>query len=121
MKDKYEISIWEDCLGQGTGISTIPNYGYYNQTPPSSLASSVDSEVKIAVIGSDTMTSPIRAEEPKMVQNINGTNTFTFKMRYVYNIYGEKKKNPFLSLLVNERKVKVKWQEEWYDLVVKKC
>ena len=37
MKDKYEISIWEDCLGQGTGISTIPNYGYYNQTPQSSL------------------------------------------------------------------------------------
>lgn len=29
--------------------------------------------------------------------------------------------NPFLSLLVNERKLKVYWKEKWYDLIIKNC
>ncbi|MBR7042285.1 MAG: hypothetical protein IKI04_02165 [Bacilli bacterium] len=41
-------------------------------------------EQLIATIGSDTMESPARAVEPKLVENINGTNTFTFKMYYTY-------------------------------------
>lgn len=121
MKDKYEISIWEDCLDWGTGVSSIANYEFYGLQVPAGYESASQPEIKIAVIGSDTMTSPIRAEEPKLVQNINGTNVFTFKMRYKYNIQGETRDNPFLSLLVNERKIKVYWKNEWYDLVIKDC
>lgn len=122
MKDKYEISIWEDNLEYGRSIDSISNYEFYNSDNiPSTYGGSNPPDRKIAVIGSDTMTSPIRAEEPKLIQNINGTSTFTFKMRYVYNIQGEKKKNPFLSLLVNERKIKVFWKDEWYDFVIKDC
>mgnify|MGYP003291201960 CR=1 FL=1 len=73
------------------------------------------------------MTSSCRAVESKMVSNINGTNTFTFKMYYTYvdNITGEKFDNPFINLLVNERKIKVHWPQansdkEWYDLIIKK-
>ena len=121
MKDKYEISIWEDCLDYGSGVGSIGNYEFYGANVPAGYATSTFPDKKIAVIGSDTMTSPCRAEEPKLVQNINGTNTFTFKMRYVYNDHGEEKKNPFLSLLVNERKIKVFWKNEWYDLVIKDC
>lgn len=29
--------------------------------------------------------------------------------------------NPFLSLLVNERKLKVFWKDKWYDLIIKNC
>jgi len=67
------------------------------------------------------MTSWTRAREPKMVENINGTHTFSFKVfsSYIDEITGEQKSNPFSPYLINERKVKVFWQDEWYDLVIK--
>lgn len=107
MKDKYEISLWEDYQND-------ENDTYY-------------SERKIAVIGSNDMTSPCRAYNPKLVQNVNGTNTFTFDMYMTYKENfvkdGEDKTftNPFLALLVNERKVKVLWKEKWYDFIIKQC
>ena len=58
-KDTYEISIWRDVLVNG----------HYE-------------EAKIAVIGSDKLKASCRAIEPKLIENINGTNTFTFKMLY---------------------------------------
>ena len=58
-KNKYEISIWKDYLED-----------------------SVLKEKKVAVIGSDSMTSKQRAYEPNLVEEINGTRTFTFKMYY---------------------------------------
>ncbi len=104
MKDKYEISLWEDYLVEAE--NDVP--AHYE-------------ERKVCVIGSDTLTSPCRAVEPKITQNINGTNTLTFKMYYTYNDKGQEFKNPWLSLLVNERKVKALWKGEWYDFVIKDC
>ena len=103
-KDKYEISLWQDELVAASG--SVPEH--YE-------------ERKIGVIGSNTMTAQWRAVEPKLVENINGTNTFTFKMYYTYvdTETGKRETNPFLNLLVNERKVKVLWKGKWYDLVVK--
>lgn len=105
-KDKYEISLWEDYIVAASG--NIPEH--YEES-------------KIAIIGSDSMTSQFRAIEPKLVENINGTNVFTFKMFYtcIDNENGEKINNPFLNLLVNERKIKVLWKGKWYDLVIKSC
>lgn len=105
--NKYEISIWEDFPDTSNGVSFL-------------------NERKIATIGSDIMREQNiqwRALEPNLVEDINGTHTFTFKMYYTYldTITGERLENPFIRYLVNERKVKVKWQDEWYDLVVKKC
>jgi len=95
-KDKYEISLWDDIFVSASG--DVP--GHYE-------------EQKIAVIGSNTMTTYCRAIEPKFTRNINGKNTFTFKMFYTYHdeLTGEDYQNPFLNLLVNERKVKVNWQD----------
>ena len=100
MKPKYEISIWEDVPSED-GASFI--------------------EQKIIVIGSDTMTSESRAREPKLVNNINGTNKFTFNMYYSYidTRTGEKIENPYIPYLVNERKIKVLWKKKWYDLLIK--
>ena len=104
MRDKYEISLWEDYFDNGQ-----------------------HKERKIAIIGSDSMTSPCRAYNPKLVQNINGTNTFTFEMYLTYKenfvINGVDKIliNPFLNLLSNERKVKVLWKNDWYDFIIKNC
>ncbi len=107
-KDAYEISLWEDVpvAASGSGNNKIP--AHYE-------------EEKIGVIGSDSMTAQWRAVEPRLTQNVNGTNTFSFKMFYTYidTITGERKDNPFQKLLVNERKVKVKWKGDWYDFVIK--
>lgn len=66
------------------------------------------------------MTSPCRAFEPKLIENVNGTNTLTFKLYYlVANEDGTKVPNPFLNLMVNERKIKVYWKSKWYDMVIK--
>lgn len=102
--DKYEISLWEDV-------------------PVENGDSTIFAERKIAVIGSDTMEGQVRALEPNLVEELNGSNTFTFKMYYTYvdNITGEKYNNPFSKYLVNERKIKVYWKDKWYDLVIKKC
>ncbi|MBQ5475402.1 MAG: hypothetical protein IIT65_12095 [Lachnospiraceae bacterium] len=103
MKDRYEISLWEDYPD-----TTANNIPFLN-------------ERKLCVIGSDSMNTCARALEPKMVANVNGTHTFTFKMFYTYidEFTGESYQNPFLSLLINERKVKVLWKGEWYDMLIK--
>lgn len=107
-KNKYEISLWEDRLvpQTGEGQSIVPEH--YE-------------EEKVCIIGSDTMTSQARALEPKLVRNVNGTNKLTFKLYYTYidNETGKRVQNPFISLLVNERKVKCKWEGQWYDFVIK--
>lgn len=100
--DRYEISLWENFPDDINGVSIL-------------------NERKLCVIGSDTMMTSARAIEPKMVTNVNGTNTFTFKMyhEYIDELTGQKYRNPFLPLLVNERKVKVLWKDKWYDLIIK--
>lgn len=107
-KNKYEISLWEDRLvpQTGEGQSIVPEH--YE-------------EEKVCIIGSNTMTSQARALEPKLVRNVNGTNKLTFKLYYTYidNETGKRIQNPFTSLLVNERKVKCKWEDQWYDFVIK--
>lgn len=146
MKDKYEISLWEDYLVPASGDPEDPNYvpEHYE-------------EKKLCIIGSDTMTDLYRAFNPQLKSELNGTHTLTFKMFYTiksneinveedtfsadedgnYSVNGhtsdevrtpsystfdfEKTQNPFLSLLVNERKVKCFWKNQWYDFVIKNC
>lgn len=103
-KNKYQISLWEDYVVSAT--DSVPEHF---------------EEKKLCIIGSDSMTSQARATEPRLVQNINGTNTLTFKLYYSYidNETGEKTKNPYINLLVNERKVKCLWENQWYDFIIK--
>lgn len=109
--NKYEISVWEDYFVPASG-STESHY----------------EERKLCVIGSNTMTDSSRALEPNLVLNVNGTHTLTFKLylSYIDTTTGERIDNPFVKLLVNERKVKAYWDngqedinDKWYDLVVK--
>lgn len=109
--NKYEISVWEDYF-----------------VPASGSVESHYEERKLCVIGSNTMTDDSCALEPNLVLNVNGTHTLTFKLylSYIDTITGERIDNPFVKLLVNERKVKAYWDngqedinDKWYDLVVK--
>jgi len=100
MNSKYEISIWSDVYDKDLGRFV---------------------ERKEMVIGSNTMTSESRARNPKLINNIDGTNKFSFDLyyRYIDTRTGEEIENPYIPYLVNERKVKVFWKDEWYDLLVK--
>lgn len=109
--NKYEISVWEDRFVAASGLMD----SHYE-------------EKKLCVIGSNTMTNGSRALEPNLVLNVNGTHTFTFKLylSYIDTTTGEKIDNPFVKLLVNERRVKAYWDngqedinDKWYDLVIK--
>ena len=98
--NKYEISVWNDVYD-----TSLERYV----------------EEKLMVIGSDSMTSQNRALEPNLKSNVNGTNIFNFYLYYDYidNHTGERVKNPFVNYLTNERKIKVYWEEKWYDLIIK--
>lgn len=86
-------------------------------------------EEKVAIIGSDQMTSPIRAFDPCLKRNTNGSITLTFDMFYQYydEESGEYLDNPYTGVgatandvfLTNERKIKLHYKNEWYDLLVK--
>lgn len=94
----YEISVWEEKIINGQ-----------------------PTEERICIIGSDELLTQSRAISPKLVRNTNGTKTLSFKMykRYVDLVTGLEVENPFTSLLVAERKVKLKYKNKWYDFVIK--
>ena len=100
MKSKYEISIWTDIYDED-----LQRF----------------KEVKEIIIGSDIMTSENRARNAKLINNIDGTNKFSFDLyyRYIDTRTGEEVENPYVPYLVNERKIKVLWKDEWYDLLIK--
>ena len=99
----YEISIWEDRL-----ISEDNKPKYFK-------------EFKIATLGSNTMTSPQRAVNPVLTENVNGEKTLTFSLAYKYfdPLNGEIVINPLYKYLVNERKIKLFYNNKWYDFVIK--
>ena len=100
----YEISIWEDVwhqeLNEGEGAFV---------------------EERLCVIGSDRMEAPSRVIKPKLVRNINGTKTLTFEMykKYLDTTTGLLVDNPYISLLQSERKVKLLYNNSWYDFLIK--
>lgn len=78
-------------------------------------------EIKLCTIGTHNMDAPIRATKPKFVSKISGENTLTFTVYSHYWDEDEQKLawNPFMMYLTNERKVKLKYDEKWYDFVIK--
>lgn len=98
IKSPYEISIWRDVLKDG-----------------------VPKEQKVCVIGSDKMTSQSRAFSPNFVRNANGEKKLSFKMykQYIDTISGKEVHNPFVDNLINETKVKLYYEDKWYDFIVK--
>lgn len=137
LKKPYEISLWEDVLTFVVSFYTevgafVKKEEYEGSLQdfqnPEGYLTQVDQyykERKICTIGSNTMSSPIRAIQPNLITNINGSSTLTFSI-YSHYFDEEMKElipNPFIKLLVNERKVKVRYGApgdcKWYDLIIK--
>ena len=124
LKSPYEISLWEDVLVfvVEAGDSSIIEY---ERSLPENVQGQVKAqyykEKKICVIGSDTSESPIRAVNPKFNCKTNGEKTLTFD---IYSRYYDEEQdcffsNPYIGLLTNERKVKLKYKDKWHDLIIK--
>ena len=101
LRKPYEISVWED-------FTPTDDKQFYQ-------------ERKLLTIGSDTMTSKAKACNPTFKENVNGTHTLTFTLysKYFDEEEAEFVDNPFLPYMVNERKIKLKYDGEWYDFVIK--
>ena len=115
-KKPYEISIWEDRLVT-VPVQNVDGAGAKDET------TSYYKEIKLAVIGSDTMESPNRAFDPVLIENVNGEKTLTFSLAYRYydEYEGEIITNPFYPYLINERKVKLFYNNEWFEFLIKEC
>ena len=97
----YEISVWDDIYD-----NTLDRFV----------------ERKIAIIGSNVMTGLNAAYNPVFHKKLNGEKTLTFSLKYkYYDPYLEQTEiiNPFTNLLVNERKVKLFYDNEWYEFIIK--
>ena len=99
----YEISVWENKLNQDGNESNFI-------------------EKKLAVIGSNTMTGLNKIYNPVFNKKSNGEKTLTFSLKYKYfDPYTENEEviNPFVPLLINERKIKLHYDNEWYEFIIK--
>lgn len=134
-KRPYEISLWEDVLTfvgkQKKDGKIVEMEGFIPSTFEGTIEGQYYKEVKLCIIGSDTMNSPARCVNPKLAQKINGENTLTFTMYYRY--WDDETQNfvhnPYNRYMVNERKIKLRLGPEaiteddancqWFDFIIK--
>ena len=100
LKKPYEISIWDDEWDASEGKFV---------------------ERKVCTIGSNTLQTQSKVFSPKLKRNTNGSKSLTFQIyaRYVDNFTGEWIDNPYVNELISERKVKLNYNNDWYDFIVK--
>jgi hypothetical protein len=100
LRKPYEISYWKDVWDND-------NKKYI--------------ERRVFTIGSNTMEYQGRAIEPNLVRKTNGEVSFSFKMYYQFvdTMTGENIHNPFVDYITNESKIKLNYNGEWFDLLVK--
>lgn len=120
IKKPYEISIWKDVLIYVGKDSNNNNIESQNIEDLVTVDYQYYTEEKLAIIGSDVMDSFSRARNPVFKTNINGTETLTFDMYYQYEEEGEIVRNPLVDLVIDERKVKLFYEDKWHDFIVKK-
>ena len=95
-KQPYELSVWRDVPIAGT----LETDGYFT-------------DEKVAIIGSDSMDSPLKAYDVSLKELTNGDCTLTFSMLYDYEKDGERVSTPLFELLKNEIKLKLRRGEEY--------
>lgn len=100
LKSPYEISVWKEILNDD-GTKT---------------------EKKMYIIGSDNMSYLGKATNVVLKREIKGTNTITFQMpsKFFNSQTGEYEKNEFTDILNNQRKIKVKFKNKYFEFIISK-
>lgn len=99
LKKEYELSIWGETLGDnGQKV-----------------------EKKEYIIGSHDMTYLGKATKVKLKTYLKGTHELTFQMvdRFFDNEQGDYVRNEFIEQMFNEKKVKLKYKNKWYEFYIK--
>lgn len=112
----YKVTLWED-----KNVYIVNGQKKYSLDVGDVIQNQFLEETCIATIGSNTMETPIKIFTPILIQELNGSKTFTFQIfsRYWEEESEDFKINPFINLLVNERKIKLFYDNKWYDFVIK--
>lgn len=78
-------------------------------------------ESKLCTIRDADINNPAAAFDCNLSLKENEDNTLTFSIyaKYYDNKTGKLVDNPYLPLLINERKVKLKYKDKWYDFIIK--
>ena len=78
-------------------------------------------ENKLCTIKDADTNNPAAAFDCNLSLKENEDNTLTFSIyaKYYDNKTGKLIDNPYLPLLINERKVKLKYKDKWYDFIIK--
>lgn len=99
LKKEYELSIWNEKLD----------------------ANGVKTEMKGPIIGANDMEYLGRATGVKLTRYLKGTNTLTFQMptKFFDSKVGDFVQNEFIDQLYNERKLKLKYKDEWKEFTIK--
>lgn len=100
IKKSYELSTWIEKLNEN----------------------GIKDEIKGAVIGSHDMEYPGRATNIVLKRELKGTNTLTFQMvdRYFDSLIGDYVRNDFIDTLIPERKIKLYYDNQWFEFFIKK-
>lgn len=123
IKKPYEISLWDEETVYVITTSTEDKRYEVTELPSTNhtVLNQYTRENKIALIGSNKLNIPIRAFDAKLTRQVTGANTLTFQIysKYYDEDYEEYRTNPFINLLVNERKVKLYYDYEWLEFNIK--
>ena len=93
-KKPYKITLWED-----KNVYIVGGQKKYILDKNDVVQNQFLEENCIAIIGSNTMDTPIRAVNPVLTEDLNGSKTLTFQiyMRYWDDEEEDWKPNPFIS------------------------
>ena len=99
-KVPYKLEVWEDQFDATTGQWD---------------------EIRLVCLASNTMEDQGRAFNIKFTQNVYGELKLSFSLygTYIDTQTGEKVKNPLMNYCFNESKVKLCYDGEWYDFIIK--
>ena len=100
IKKPYELSIWIEKLNEN----------------------GTKDEIKGAIIGAHDMEYPGRATNIVLKRELKGTNTLTFQMPDCYfdSLIGDYIRNDFIDSLIPERKIKLFYDNQWFEFFIKK-
>lgn len=98
-RKEYELSVWTETLG----------------------VKGQKEERKSIIIGTHDMDYLGRATNIKLQRQLKGTNSLTFQMPSMFfdSEIGDYVQNEFCEYLFNERKIKLKFDEEWFEFYIK--
>ena len=120
---EYELSVWTNEKGESQDISTIEIDTSTENWQKKTVVKSIPKlkERKVAVIGKGNVVNQMYAFDINFKQNVNGTSTLTFSMfsKYLSDDTKRLESNPFVQLIKNEAILKLYFQQEWYDLLVR--